>query len=545
MGLIYYFYFLFLFLTVGLKKKIVFNLILLSIISGLANSILIFIINNSIGLDDDDRNRILMYFVFTVAIYLIGQRYVRYALVKLTNDFLDDKRKKLIDKIMSSAYENIENTVKGNIYAALNGDMKIISSSVHSVVTIMTNLITIFVCLIYLAFIHFQGFLLSLIIIIIGLTVYLIKGRVSQRFWEKNRDIQNVFYNLIDDMVLGFKDFYMHQRKRKDFHNYIIEKCSQLRNFRIKGDLNFINAYLLGELLIIIVLGVSIFLFPLLNNNFEYVATMNFIVIFLFIIGPINGLLNTIPELFQVRISWERVGSLEKELETSSKPFLESQTQNKEFNKMELEKVSYDYIGEDSFTVGPLNATFNSSEISFIVGSNGSGKSTLANLIMGLYEPSKGKIKVNGKIISSSQLGEHFSAIHSDFHLFDQLYGIKTHGREEEISRYLNVLNLNGKVSIKNNKFSTIKLSTGQRKRLALLISLLEDSPIYLFDEWAADQDPEFREFFYRRLLPDLRNKGKCIIAITHDDRYFSIANQLIKMELGKVITINSSNASK
>ncbi|MFD1905689.1 ATP-binding cassette domain-containing protein [Paenibacillus rhizoplanae] len=69
-------------------------------------------------------------------------------------------------------------------------------------------------------------------------------------------------------------------------------------------------------------------------------------------------------------------------------------------------------------------------------------------------------------------------------------------GKQDEIDRYLKMLDLDGKVSIDNGRFSTLKLSGGQRKRLALLICYLEDRPIYLFDEWAADQDPEFRKFF-------------------------------------------------
>ena len=84
--------------------------------------------------------------------------------------------------------------------------------------------------------------------------------------------------------------------------------------------------------------------------------------------------------------------------------------------------------------------------------------------------------------------------------------------------------------------FSTTRLSRGQRKRLALVTAYLEDRPIYLFDEWAADQDPLFRRVFYQRLLPELKRRGKTVVAVTHDDRYFDAADQLIKLEEGKVV---------
>lgn len=538
-GIVYYIYFIFMHLTKGLKSRIIFNLITLSIVSGLANSILIFIINSSIGVEEDDRNRILMYFILFVIIYLIGQKYVRNGLVKLTNEFLFEKRKKLIEKIMYSSFESIQKTVKGNIYATLNGDMEVISRSVNSIVTVVTNLVTLLVCIVYLSFIQFEGFLLSVVIIAFGLTLYILTGRVSQRYWEKNRDVQNIFYKLIEDMVSGFKELHMHQKKKSEFYRNIIEKCSKLREYRIKGDLKFINAFVLGEFLFILVLGASVYILPNLIDSFEGDSILNFVVVFLFIIGPVNGLLNTVPVLFQVRVSWGRVIHLEKELKTSSEHMLEKEIKLDKFSNLTLDEVSYQYDGEDSFRVGPLNANFRSGEVTFIVGSNGSGKSTLANILMGLFKPSEGSVKINGSEIPTYKLGEYFSAVQSDYYLFDRLYGIETTGREEEINTYLNLFKLEDKVQILDGEFTTTKLSSGQRKRLALLICLLEDSPIYLFDEWAADQDPQFRDLFYHVFLPELKRKGKCIIAITHDDRYFNLADQLLKMELGKLIDID------
>lgn len=128
-----------------------------------------------------------------------------------------------------------------------------------------------------------------------------------------------------------------------------------------------------------------------------------------------------------------------------------------------------------------------------------------------------------------------YSTVFADFYLFDKLYGISYEGKETEIQRYLEILQLSDKVQIQDGKFSTTKLSTGQKKRLALLVTYLEDRYIYLFDEWATDQDPEFRLFFYDSLLPELKFKGKCVIAVTHDDRYFNLADRVIKMDLDKM----------
>ena len=149
--------------------------------------------------------------------------------------------------------------------------------------------------------------------------------------------------------------------------------------------------------------------------------------------------------------------------------------------------------------------------------------------------PDKGDITLNKDNIQPEELRQCYSTIFSDYFLFDKLYGIGQTD-ENKIDELLKVLHINDKLSIDNDIFSTTKLSSGQRKRLALLVSYLEDKKIYLFDEWASDQDPEFRKLFYEVLLPELRDKNKCIIAISHDDRYFSCADKVIKLEMGQII---------
>ncbi len=133
------------------------------------------------------------------------------------------------------------------------------------------------------------------------------------------------------------------------------------------------------------------------------------------------------------------------------------------------------------------------------------------------------------------QRAEYFSVVFSDFYLFDALLGLRGADLDARATRYLMELELDDKVQIRDGAFSTTALSQGQRKRLALLTAFLEDRPIYVFDEWAADQDPHYREIFYRRLLPDLKARGKTVLVISHDDRYYHLASRIIRLEYGKV----------
>ncbi|TDP33066.1 ATP-binding cassette domain-containing protein [Nocardia ignorata] len=197
-----------------------------------------------------------------------------------------------------------------------------------------------------------------------------------------------------------------------------------------------------------------------------------------------------------------------------------------------------DESGEGGFRLGPIDLVFEPGQITFIVGGNGSGKSTLAKIITGLYVPRTGSLSLNGERIDHDNIEwfrQNSSAVFTDFHLFEDYLGFDRPGIDAEVRRYLEELQIAHKVSVEGGRLSTVDLSQGQRKRLALLTALLEDRQIYVFDEWAADQEPRFREVFYREILSDLKQRGKTVIVITHDDRYFDCADQLVKLDFGLV----------
>lgn len=196
------------------------------------------------------------------------------------------------------------------------------------------------------------------------------------------------------------------------------------------------------------------------------------------------------------------------------------------------------------FRLGPVDAVFEPGQVSFIVGGNGSGKSTLAKLLTGLYVPQHGSITINGELVDHDNVEwfrQNTAAIFTDFHLFDEYLGFSGDDLDDRVRHYLAMLRIDDKVSVRDGQLSTVALSQGQRKRLALVTALLEDRPIFLFDEWAADQEPQFRETFYREILPDLAAQGKTVIVITHDDRYFDLADRLLKLEVGTVVNTPSA----
>ena len=210
------------------------------------------------------------------------------------------------------------------------------------------------------------------------------------------------------------------------------------------------------------------------------------------------------------------------------------------FKRIDYQGITYshtDESGESSFVSGPWDFSVQRGEIIFLVGGNGSGKSTALRLMTGLYKADAGQIMVDGRVLDSfgfAGLREQFSAIFANFHLFDRLYGLENIS-EQSVNQLIDDMELTGKVRYKNGRFTDLNLSTGQRKRLALIAAILEDRPIYAFDEWSAEQDAHFREVFYRKILPQLKQKGKTIIAVTHDERYWNVADRIVKFDLGKI----------
>lgn len=371
-------------------------------------------------------------------------------------------------------------------------------------------------------------------------TVHQIYVRTGNKLYEEVRDFQNNFFRLIDDLVRGLKELFLHRGRTVAFQDDVVEVCNQYRTKRTKADHLFTNVSLFGELIIFTMMGLVVLVFPIYFASFDSTLLRSFIFVLIFATGPITAILNLIPELAQIKISWQRIKEMEGQVNNLS-TVNASGMENKSRYIEELKLVDMEYLYQkgnsgETFHLGPINLTLQNGQITYITGGNGSGKTTLAKVLTGLYVPNRGKVLLNGEEIPIEELGQYFSAIFSDYYLFEKIYGIDFLSKDTEIQSYLEIFNLQDKVSVQDGRFSTTQLSTGQRKRLALLIAYLDDRPIYLLDEWAADQDPEYRAYFYEKILPELKEKGKTVIVISHDDRYFSLADQLIRMEWGGIV---------
>jgi putative pyoverdin transport system ATP-binding/permease protein len=524
------------------------GIIILSILSGLSNMLVILLITSSLK-NNMELKFMLYYFGLTMGVYLLGRKIVQTKMIYITRNIIYDLRMKLINKVFSTSYEKFEKIDRGRVYSTMNDDIGTIGQSANTFVNITTSIITAGGAFIYMAALAFWATLITVLLVGSISTVYYIVSRKTRVLFDDARETRTVYMRLLNGMIDGFKELSIHRKKKIEFRNDIESTTDEYRRKIRTAEVKFVNAFLVGESLLIALLATVAFAVPRIFVNVQFYTVMSFIIILLYLIGPVNAVLGSIPQLMQLRIAWERVQSFIRDIPANlklSEVIKETVFNDKVIYSIKVKSLLYRYYGTDSkngFSVGPVDLEVRRGEALFVVGGNGSGKTTLAKLITGLYSPQSGGLFINNKKVKQHEIGEYFSAVFSPFHLFQKLYNIDMSdvSKKQGLDEFLKTLRLDKKVTVENNEYSTINLSGGQRKRLALLQCYLEDKPIYLFDEWAADQDPGYRKFFYRELITNMKKQGKIIIAITHDDHYFDVADKILKLDMGKVEYYKSS----
>ena len=515
----------------------------LGILSGFSNAAILGFIDFVVGEINHQTtiqySRITIFFL-VVAFFFLSQRIFSRYLIRLTEEIIFNVRLKILEAIRQINYADYQKVGSEKVYTCLTQDTDRLSNAASAIIYAITALITILFCIVYMAYISWIAFLLTVVIIVAGVMVYWIRQKKIEKDLSTARDLETKLFYYVKDLLFGFKELKMNRKKSNDLHaNYIVKTGHHSKDLTIKAIAKLLDNSLTGQALLFMLIGFILFVFPLISDDTESVITYIFII--LYISGPFETLMALIPAITEAEIAIDRINDIEQFATTlnTHAPNLNAENEVSSFNTLSLNKVSFAYEEALSgFKIGPIDLTIRKGEVVFLTGGNGSGKTTLFNLILGLYHPNNGNISIDNIVLQpedSDQYSVLFSPVFADFYLFETFYGL-SEVDEKRVKKYLTLMELDHIVTFEDGKFSEISLSTGQRKRLALIIALLDDRPILALDEWAADQDPIFRKRFYEQLIPEFVKDGKTIVAITHDDKYFHTADQLIKMEYGKII---------
>ncbi|MCO8171478.1 cyclic peptide export ABC transporter [Pseudomonas sp. 21LCFQ02] len=453
-------------------------------------------------------------------------------------------RKDLGEKVLSAPIEQIERYRTHRLIPVLTHDVDTISDFAFAFAPLAISLTVTLGCLGYLAMLSWPMFLLMVIATVVGTIVqYIARGHGIEGFIAA-RDFEDQLQKHYNAVAEGAKELRINRpRRQRMFTQRIQGTANHIRDLQIRAINIFVVAKTFGSMLFFVVIGLAL-AFQAYWPDADKSVMSGFVLVLLYMKGPLEHLVGTLPIVSRAQIAFRRIAELSEKF-SSPEPHLlleDKDSQPRTLHSLELRDVQYGFPateGSEPFRLGPVNLLIEQGEIVFIVGENGCGKTTLIKLLLGLYTPHKGEILLDAKPVVAQTRDDYrqlFTTVFADYYLFDELVQGSS-DLPNEAEHYLQRMEISHKVSIKEGAFSTTDLSTGQRKRLALLSAWLEGRPVLVFDEWAADQDPTFRRIFYTELLPDLKRLGKTIIVISHDDRYFDIADQLVRMESGRVIS--------
>jgi putative ATP-binding cassette transporter len=459
-------------------------------------------------------------------------------LTRVALDATSELRIKTYHLIMQAPIAELEKMGSSKLIVAITTDVNRIVAGATLVPHVLISLVTLAGMLGYLYVLSSEIFWLVLKAIIFGVATYQVPVFIGKRYFERGRAKMDALQESIRGLIYGAKELKLNKVKRDRYFKEILfpNEHAVLSNTKLANTIVVASASY-GDLLCFFVVGLLAYVF-VSSHSITTAALIGTIMALLYITGPVSVILNSMPLVAMAKVSLQSITRVFSTL--SKEEAVEEIRPLPEWDTVKFSNVSYHYTNEDGgFTLGPIDLEVARGEITFIVGGNGSGKSTLCKLLALHYTPTSGEIYFGGVKMDRESLNsgrQYISAIFTDYYLFDRLLSDLHAVDEKLVNLYLSKLEIERKVKVENGRFSTLALSDGQKKRLALLVTFLEDRDIYIFDEWAADQDPMFKQVFYHQILPELKARNKVVVVISHDDRFFNLADRLMIMEEGKLL---------
>lgn len=518
-------------------------------LSGAANIGLLALINSALNPEGNTAAPSIWMFMVLSFFALASRVGSELVLVRLGQKTTYTLRMKLWWQILAVPLRRHEELGRHRLMTALTDDVFTIANFVTFLPSLFMSVAIVLGCLIYLGWLSWTVLALVLGFMAIGVTTYHLPAQRGRHYFRLVRQGQDALFKHFRGLTEGIKELKLHRSRRHLYSRMFEETAVSQRHYNTLAASIFVAAASWGQILFLVLIGLIVMTLPGFGGFDRRVLTGAALAL-LFMRGPLEGILGVLPHLGGASVAVRNVEQLGLSLvEESEKESASLPEPINGWRSIELEGVTHVYRGEKdghNFTLGPLDLILRPGELVFLAGGNGSGKTTLAKILTGLYRPERGLIRLDGEIVDDDNRERYrqlFSAVFSDFYLFESLRGLSDGDLDTEAHNYLTLLQLDDKVRVTDGTLSTTELSQGQRKRLALLAAYLEDRHIYLFDEWAADQDPFYKDIFYYQLLPELRARGKTLFVITHDDRYYHLADYIVRLDNGRMHPLEAASS--
>ena len=474
---------------------------------------------------------------------LVGRSVSQILLMRVALAATRNLRADTYRRILKAPIAQLEKVGPSRLLSAITADIRNVVQGATMMPHVLIASVSLLASLLYLLFLSPRLFTFVLEAVVFGVVTYQIPMAIGRKYFERGRTALDGLQEGIRGLIYGVKELKLSREKQDVYLDDVLLASEQavLRNTR-RANTIVVGASNYGELLTFAVVGILAFVF-VSYRSIPAESLTGAVMALLYIAGPIGLIMNAIPQVMNAKVSLRRIQQIFDHM--ASEPASDGTAPLAPWRRIKVSEAVYHY--DNGFTLGPVDCEIAKGEITFIVGGNGSGKSTLGKLLALHYPATSGAIWFGDVAIDKTSLNsarQHISAVFADYFLFDRLLTRSANVDEAAVQRYLVELKLDAKVSVRDRKFSTLALSEGQKRRLALLVAFLEDRDVYIFDEWAADQDPEFKRVFYHEIVPELKARDKAVVVISHDDRYFHIADQLLVLEDGRLIRSERSVSS-
>jgi putative ATP-binding cassette transporter len=523
------------------------RLVIMSSLGGVSTASILAAINAGAQAADNGQPSLWAATLFIVALFLFIQTQ-RYVLITTTAEIeaiIHNLRLRLMDHVRRSELLAVDGIGRAEIVGAITRDTAALTQASNTLAFTAQGAVLIFFVAVYVAYLSLLAFALSIIIVGIAAILFQAKSRHLAMATREASGWENRLYDRLLDVLDGFKEVRLNSARSNDLFHDIVEVSRAAANIKIRAQSETFLRMVFLQSSLYALLGAIVFVVPVLSDTLAGASITKTVTALVFVVGACFGLVQSIPVVTAANTAAENIERLEaKLLATIAAAPLGPSELVKRFDKIEMRDIVFRYIdkwSEAVFQVGPVDFTLRSGDLVFITGGNGSGKSTFLRVLAGLYQPDSGEITFDGVPVTDrtrQAYRELIAAVFPDFHLFQKLYGI-TDPDPAETDRLLAQYRLIDKTGVIDGEFRTIDLSSGQRKRLALIVALLEKRPLLFLDEWAADQDPDFRRKFYYDLIPALKRAGVTVVAISHDDRYLDemdVPARRLRMDEGRFV---------
>ncbi len=528
------------------------DMIIAIVVSGVANAVILAVINAAAETAAFERLnfRYLVMFAIAMALYVVGLKYTFDSATRVFEQMITKVRLRLVEKIAGSELLLLHRIGKARIYQCIAQDTTLISESQGLLVAAAQSTVMVVCTAIYVMTVSLPAFLTVMAAVGAGILIYVSQQREMMTLIQKSVAEEVRFFAMTGDLIDGLKEVKLSQARGFGILADMALISQSMRDLKIRTTNLYNRNAVFSQCFFYLLIAIVVFILPRFLDGFAPMVPQ-LVASILFIIGPLSTIVTALPAYSKANRAAEAITGLESEIDKVNAQLGRTTAGREQLpfhHNIHCQKVEFGYAPDDpaAFRIGPIDLTIPQGEITMIIGGNGSGKTTFLKVFAGLYTPTHGQISIDGDPVDRDCLQDYrelFSAIYTDFHLFRKLYGIEADSAD--IRARLEHMAIDHKVHYDPEQgFDNLDLSTGQRKRIAMAVALLEDRPVLIFDEWAADQDPGFRRYFYTTLLPDLRALGKTLIVATHDDQYFRIADTIVKMETGKVHSVERVSQS-